>query len=109
MGGTAPGRPRRKTSLVGELCHPARAASCIVDSLKDAAVPLTDEAVSAGWNRARQAAIVAGVELLELHHPRKPPTGSQSTWRGAGTGACSGLPWRAEDAWLAWPPDTATS
>lgn len=58
--------------MLSQLCQYADADTCIIDSLKDAAIPLSDDAVGAGWNRARQAAIVAGVELLELHHPRKP-------------------------------------
>lgn len=61
------------TRLLADLCQLADADTCIIDSLKDAAIPLSDDAVGAGWNRARQAAIVAGTELLELHHPRKPP------------------------------------
>jgi 5S rRNA maturation endonuclease (ribonuclease M5) len=58
--------------MLAHLCQLADADTCIVDSLKDAAIPLTEDAVGAGWNRARQAAIIAGTELLELHHPRKP-------------------------------------
>jgi replicative DNA helicase len=58
--------------MLAELCQLAAADTCVVDSLKDAAIGLTEDEVGAGWNRARQAAIVQGVELLELHHPRKP-------------------------------------
>ena len=40
----------------------------MVDSLKDAAVGLTDDETASGYNRARQLAITAGVQVLELHH-----------------------------------------
>lgn len=60
------------TKLLAQLCELADADTCIVDSLKDAAIPLTEDGVGAGWNRARQAAIIGGTEMLELHHPRKP-------------------------------------
>ena len=40
----------------------------VVDSLKDAAIGLTEDTVGAGWNRARQMAISVGIDVLELHH-----------------------------------------
>ena len=54
--------------LLPELCAQAGADSLVVDSVKDAAVGLTDDEVAAGYNRARQLAITAGVQVLELHH-----------------------------------------
>lgn len=54
--------------LLPELCASAGADTLVVDSLKDAAVGLTDDEVAAGYNRARQLAITAGVQVLELHH-----------------------------------------
>lgn len=66
------------TGLLARLCALADADTCVVDSLKDAAIPLTDDAVGAGWNRARQTALTAGTELLELHHPRKPALAEQN-------------------------------
>jgi hypothetical protein len=54
--------------LLPELCAAARADSLVVDSLKDAAVGLTDDEVASGYNRARQLAITADVQVLELHH-----------------------------------------
>lgn len=47
------------------------AGTLVVDSLKDAAVNLSDDAVGGRVNRAFQHVIGAGVELLVLHHPRK--------------------------------------
>jgi len=64
----------------------------IVDSLKDAALGLSDDEVGAGWNRARQGALVAGVEVLELHHNIKRATEGiadvyGSAWLTAGAGS----------------------
>jgi len=67
----------KNTKLLAEMCEAADADICIIDSLKDAAVPLTDDATGAGWNRSRQEALARGIQLLELHHPRK-PGGEQS-------------------------------
>ncbi|WP_018600948.1 AAA family ATPase [Mycobacterium sp. 155] len=53
------------------MAEKARATVVIVDSLKDAALGLSSDEVGAGWNRARQTALAAGVEVLELHHDRK--------------------------------------
>ena len=50
------------------MAREAGADTLIVDSLKDAAVGLTEDAVAAGYNRARQTALAAGVQLMELHH-----------------------------------------
>ena len=57
--------------LLTEMAHAADADTVVVDSLVDAAARLSEDEAGAGWNRARQAAIAAGVELVELHHPRK--------------------------------------
>ena len=40
----------------------------IIDSLKDAAIGLSDDHVGAAYNRARQALLHSGTQLLELHH-----------------------------------------
>jgi replicative DNA helicase len=61
----------RNTALLSALADAADADTVIVDSLKDATVKLIDDETGAGWNRARQLAIVAGAELIELHAPRK--------------------------------------
>ncbi|MFP1155539.1 AAA family ATPase [Mycobacterium sherrisii] len=69
----------------------------IVDSLKDAAVRLSEDAVGAQWNRARQHLLAQGCQLLELHHTTKrgpagaPITGVAdifgSTWLTSGCGS----------------------
>ncbi len=58
----------RFPELLPELCAAAGADSLVVDSLKDAAVGLTDDETASGYNRARQLAVTAGVQVLELHH-----------------------------------------
>lgn len=75
----------------------AGAATVVVDSVKDAAIGLSDDAVGAGYNRARQKLIAAGIELLELHHlvKRNAQGGAPSTaadvygsaWIANGTGS----------------------
>jgi hypothetical protein len=69
--GPPPGDLAKYPSLLLELCKQACADAVIVDSLKDAAVGLSADEVGAGYNRARQNACAAGVQVLELHHLRK--------------------------------------
>ena len=54
--------------LLSEMARAAGADTVIVDSLKDAAVGLSDDTVGAGYNRARQLCLAAGIEVAELHH-----------------------------------------
>ncbi len=83
------------------LVHAAEADTVVIDSIKDAAVGLSDDKVGAGYNRARQLCIAEGVEVLELHHMVKrgdngaPPNSLAdmygSTWIGAGAGSVVNL------------------
>ncbi|WP_202421838.1 AAA family ATPase [Gordonia sp. SID5947] len=68
----------------------------VVDSIKDAAVGLSEDRVGAEYNRARQKVLTAGIDVLELHHMVKkagdgPPKtladvyGSQHITAGAGS------------------------
>jgi hypothetical protein len=66
--GPPPQDMARQPELLSVLCERAKADTVVVDSLKDAAIGLVDDEVGAGWNRARQLAVAAGVEVLELHH-----------------------------------------
>jgi replicative DNA helicase len=66
--GPPPQDMARRPELLTALCEQAKADTVVVDSLKDAAIGLVDDEVGAGWNRARQLAVAAGVEVLELHH-----------------------------------------
>lgn len=85
-------------ALLLALCREADADTVVVDSLKDAAVGLSDDEVGAGYNRARQTAVAAGVQLIELHHNRKALNGARaerpgiddlygSTWLPSGAGS----------------------
>ncbi|ORA99870.1 AAA family ATPase [Mycobacterium mantenii] len=54
------------------------AATVIVDSLKDAALGLSNDEVGAAWNRARQHLLAAGCQLCELHHcVKRGPNGGE--------------------------------
>lgn len=85
-------------SILTRLALDADADTVVVDSLKDAAVGLSDDETGAGYNRARQGLLEAGVELVELHHPRKVLNGDTrtkpsiddafgSTWITSGAGS----------------------
>lgn len=85
------------TDLLADLAHKAGADTVFVDSLKDAVLGLSEDGPAAGYNRARQTAIAAGVEVFELHHMRKQgaaggkPTSLGdvygSTWLTSGAGS----------------------
>jgi replicative DNA helicase len=47
------------------------AGTIVIDSLKDVADKLSDEAVASAINKAMQMCVHAGVEVLPLHHQRK--------------------------------------
>jgi len=53
------------------MCQLVHADAVIIDSLKDVALGLSDDEVGAGLNSAIQRALVAGIEVLALHHYRK--------------------------------------
>jgi len=54
-----------------KMCELAEADTVVVDSLKDGVLKLSDDESGGGYNLARQRALAAGVEVLELHHQRK--------------------------------------
>jgi hypothetical protein len=79
------------------LAEIADADVVVVDSLKDAALKLSDDETGSGWNRALQKLIQSGRNLLVLHHQRKRPRGDKdgtglddlygSTWLTSGMGS----------------------
>jgi len=83
------------------MCEQAGADTVVVDSLKDAAIGLSDDEVGAGWNRARQFALREGVQVLELHHTvKRGANGAEpntladiygSTWITSGAGSVISL------------------
>lgn len=95
--GPPPGDFAKNPSLLTNMCQEAGAGVAIVDSLKDAAIGLSEDTVGAGYNNARQIALAAGVQVAELHHQTKrgnngdkPSTLSDvygSTWITSGAGS----------------------
>lgn len=95
--GPPPADFARNTGLLAEMCRQADADTVVVDSLKDAVLKLSDDEAGSGYNRARQAALVGGVQVVELHHGRKASGDNKkptrlddvygSTWITAGAGS----------------------
>lgn len=95
--GPPPGDIARHAGILTELADAADAAVVYVDSLKDAALGLSDDEVGAGYNRARQMLLASGRQLAENHHTVKrganggaPATAADiygSTWLTNGTGS----------------------
>lgn len=87
----------KDTSLMREMALAAGADTVMIDSLKDVAIGLSEDTVGAGYNRARQLTLVAGIEVAELHHQVKHGTNGAaptklidvygSTWLTAGAGS----------------------
>ncbi|MEV5131666.1 AAA family ATPase [Streptomyces sp. NPDC053705] len=87
----------QRTDILAAMCAKAGADTVVVDSLKDAAVGLSDDQVGAGYNRARQKALAEGVQVLELHHlVKRGPNGAApntmadiygSVWITSGAGS----------------------
>lgn len=68
----------------------------ILDSLKDFVIGLSTDDVSAEYNRVRQALLLAGIEVLEIHHSKKGGIRSLdevfgSTWLSSGCGSVIAL------------------
>lgn len=82
----------RDTNLLLEMAHAAGADTVFLDSIKDAAIKLSDDEVGAGLNQAFQKALVAGVEIIGLHH--------QTKRAGSGTGKPDTLADVYGSAWI---------
>lgn len=73
--GPPPADAAKAPDVLKVLAERAGADTIVVDSLKDAAVGLVD-AEAAGWyNRARQRALAAGIEVVEIAHQKKQGSG----------------------------------
>lgn len=88
----------RNPELLTLMAHQADASVVVIDSLKDAAVKLSDDETGGSVNRAIQHALQAGIEVMVLHHQRKmgggqiaPPKSLDevygSTWITSGAGS----------------------
>lgn len=84
-------------TLLARMADYYDAGVVFVDSLKDAAVGLSEDEVGARYNRARQHLLSQGRQVCELHHTKKRnPVGAQgpsvddvygSTWLTSGCGS----------------------
>ena len=94
--GPLPADVAKTPGLLYALAQLAMADTIIVDSLKDAAIGITEDETGAAYNLARQKCLANGVEMVELHHMvkraegRKPTTlqdvyGSMHLTSGAGS------------------------
>lgn len=89
--GPPPGDVAKHPTVLLALAQLAEADVIIIDSVKDAAVGLSEDEVAAAYNRARQNCLANGVQVLELHHMVK---------RGAGGGKPKELADVYGSAWL---------
>ncbi|WP_346007165.1 AAA family ATPase [Janibacter terrae] len=109
--GPPPADLAQDTDALARLAHEHGADTVFVDSLKDAFLGVSEDGPAAGYNRARQTAIAAGIELIELHHTRKSTNSSGtkkppvtlgdvygSTWLTSGAGSVIVLDGDAGDA-----------
>lgn len=95
--GPPPADIARRPEILAYLAQQADADTVFLDSVKDAAIGLSDDEVGAGYNRARQILLAEHRQLAELHHTTKrganggPPTTVAdiygSAWITNGTGS----------------------
>lgn len=94
--GPPPADVAKSPGILVELCRQAGADTLVIDSVKDAAIKLSDDETGAAVNRAIQAVTVEGIEVAALHHQRKGQGGEKpktledvygSTWLTAGAGS----------------------
>ncbi|MGW5214438.1 DnaB-like helicase N-terminal domain-containing protein [Streptomyces sp. NPDC004051] len=97
--GPLPATLDKEPDLLADLAAAHQADTIVIDSLKDAVSTLVDDALGVAYNNARQRAMRAGVEVLELHHQRKATEGTPraqkptldrvygSTWIVSGAGS----------------------
>jgi replicative DNA helicase len=94
--GPPPADLGRHPEVLAELVNQVGAGEVFIDSLKDAAVHLTDDEVGGNLNRAMQTLIADGIQVVANHHQRKSQNGAKprtledvygSTWITAGAGS----------------------
>jgi hypothetical protein len=95
--GPPPADLAKQPELLVRMAADLGARIVFIDSLKDAALGLSDDEVGASYNRARQLLLADGRELCDLHHTVKrnqaggPPSGIAdiygSTWLTSGCGS----------------------
>lgn len=87
----------KDTSLLADMAAAAKADVVVLDSLKDVAIGLSEDAVAAGLNSAIQLALAYGIDVVATHHQRKQSPGAGppkhladvfgSAWITAGAGS----------------------
>jgi hypothetical protein len=93
--GPPPADLAKHPEILTEMAEQVDADVVVVDSLKDAAVGLSEDEVGSGWNRAAQGLLATGRNLLVLHHRKKQTTNAKiglddvygSTWLTSGMGS----------------------
>ena len=95
--GPPPADIAKKPAMLACLAEAAGADTVYLDSIKDAAIGLSEDEVGAGYNPARQHLLADGRQLAELHHTVKRGTGGGppttvadiygSAWITNGTGS----------------------
>lgn len=106
--GPPPADVAKHTGTLLAMALEADAGTIYIDSLKDAAVGLSDDEVGSGFNRAVQYALAEGIEVVGAHHQRKAQNGGTkpkalddvygSTWITSGAGSVILLWGKAGDA-----------
>ena len=92
--GPPPADLAKNPILLAGMAEQYNAGIVFIDSLKDAAIGLSEDEVAAAYNRGRQYLLAAGRELCELHHTvkrgQRTPTAADiygSTWLTSGCGS----------------------
>jgi hypothetical protein len=92
--GPPPADLAKNPILLAGLAEHYNAGIVFIDSLKDAAIGLSEDEVAAAYNRGRQYLLAASRELCELHHTvkrgQRTPTAADiygSTWLTSGCGS----------------------
>jgi replicative DNA helicase len=69
--GPPPESLAKSPGLLLEMAEESSAGLVVIDSTKDVAIKLSDDAVGAAVNQAHQLLVAADRALIALHHPRK--------------------------------------
>jgi replicative DNA helicase len=96
--GPLPHNLTERPTLLKEMAEAVGADTVFVDSIKDVVSNLNDHEAGSLYNKAIQLCLVAGVQVCDLHHPRKADTANGnkpkgvddvygSTWLTAGHGS----------------------
>lgn len=77
--GPSPRDIARAPDTLLEMCKQTNAEAVFIDSLKDAALRLSEDEAGSGFHRATQLCLVHGIEVATLHHQRKGQDGRKPT------------------------------